>query len=207
MGTTGLKGVVITAADVSNRALLVTRNQSVAIPAAFLTGMGGAQSGLGAFLGRLPVAISAASLEGIVGAATDIGGRALVVSFELGMALHLACDIVCLETGRSLGALLQRLPIAILAAQLDGIVAALLSVDGRAMLHVAFDIRNTVAVALVEFGVTVRGIAALLHLHPSAVRKASPKGVVVAAAETSKALASCKWWTVAGKSERQGHYK
>jgi hypothetical protein len=207
MGTAGLEGVVITAADISNRALLVTRNQSVAIPAAFHTGMGVAQSGLSAFLGRLPVAISAASLKGVVGAATDVGGRALVVTCELGTALHLARDIVCLETGRSLGALLQSLPIAILTANLDGVVAALLSVDGRAMLRVAFDIKNTVAVALVEFGVTVRGIAALFHPHPSAVRKASPKSVVVAAAETSKALASCRWWTVAGKSERQGHYK
>jgi hypothetical protein len=204
---TSLDGVVNATVVVSHRTLRVTGNQCVAIPVACGGILSRAQSRLRTLLGRLPVAISAASLEGVVGAATDVGDRALIVMCELGTALHLARDVVCLETGRSLGALLGRLPIAILTASLDGVVAALLSVDDRAMLRVAFDIRNTVAVALVEFGVTVRGIAALLHPHPSAVRKASPESVVVAAAETSKALASCRWWTVAGKSERQGHYK
>jgi hypothetical protein len=147
IGAADLKCIICAAANVSDGALLVTRNQSLAITAALDVSLGEAERSLGALLGRLPVTVSAASLEDIVGAATNVSDRALVVIAKLGTAIYTLRDHVVDETLCSLGALLGRNPRAILTANLDSVVDTLLSVDGRAMVLVTLDSRDTIACA------------------------------------------------------------
>jgi hypothetical protein len=170
--------------------------------------LGEAERSLGALLGRLPVTVSAASLEGIVGAATNVSDRALVVIAKLGTAIYALRDHVVDETLRSLGALLGRNPRAILTANLDSVVGTLLSVDGRAMVLVTLDSRDTIACAFGgEVSRASRELGALLNLLPIGAVNAMLKSIVVAAVKTSSTRVSHEEWTVVCKSEWQGHCK
>jgi hypothetical protein len=136
IGAADVKSVICAAANVSDRALLIPRNQSLTVSTALNVGLGEAKRSLGALLGRNPRAILTANLDSVVGTLLSLDGRAMVLVALVGRdTIALAFDGEISRASREFSTLLDRLPIGAVNATPKSVVVAAVMTGSTRVSH------------------------------------------------------------------------
>jgi hypothetical protein len=211
MRSTFLELFVVTANFVSSRTLLIQAADERVTATATTTGLlREAVRSISTILSRLPVSMHTADLQIVVRVATaSVNGRALLVVQDERMTIAAAIGSFLGKTESSLGAVLDRIPVAVVAALLQAVIdVAAVVVDGGALCVAAADERVAVTFSSL-LGEAVCGLTALFDGLPFTVVATHLESVVVAAmcANGARVVGRCRILTKReGQDGREERY-